>query len=41
VQSYIHAYRAATGIDLTGETVDATMPSALLRNRLAAQARTR
>jgi hypothetical protein len=41
VQSYIHGYRAATGVDLTGETVDATMPSRLLQNRLTAQARVR
>lgn len=41
VQSYIHGYRAATGVDLTGETVDATMPSRLLQNRLTAQTRTR
>jgi hypothetical protein len=33
VQSYIHAYRAATGVDLTGESVDTTMPSALLSQR--------
>jgi len=41
VQSYIHAYRAATGVDLTGETVDSTMPSRLLQNRLTAQSRVR
>jgi len=41
VQSYIHAYRAATGADLTADAVDSTMPSRLLQNRLAAQARTR
>ncbi len=41
VQSYIHAYRAATGVDLTAETMDSTMPSVLLRNRLTAQARVR
>jgi hypothetical protein len=41
VQSYIHAYRAVTGVDLTTDVVDTTMPSMLLRNRLAAQARTR
>ncbi len=36
VQGYIHAYRAVAGIDLT-ERADATMPSTLLRNRLATQ----
>ena len=41
VQSYIHAYRAATGVDLTSEAVDATMPSRLIQNRLTAQTRTR
>jgi hypothetical protein len=45
VQSYIHAYRAATGVDLTTETiaktVDSTMPSKLLQNRLMAQSRVR
>lgn len=41
VQSYIHAYRAATGVDLTADSVDATMPSKLLQNRLTAQARAR
>jgi hypothetical protein len=41
VQSYIHAYRAATGVDLTTENVDATMPSKLLQNRLTAQSRVR
>ena len=35
VQSYIHAYRAATGVDLTVEPVDTTMPGVLLRDRLA------
>ena len=29
IQRYVHAYRAATGIDLT-EDVDATMPSRLM-----------
>ncbi len=41
VQGYIHAYRAATGVDLAGETVnvdvDATMPSVLLQKRLTQQ----
>ena len=42
IQGYIHAYRSVTGIDLTavnvGGSVDATLPSVLLRKRLAAQA---
>jgi hypothetical protein len=33
VQSYVHAYRAATGADLTVEPVDTTAPSVLLRDR--------
>jgi hypothetical protein len=37
VQGYIHAYRAATGVDLSAEAVtdgiDATIPSLLLRRR--------
>jgi hypothetical protein len=38
IQGYLHAYRAATGVDVThGETPDATMPSALLQNRLETQ----
>jgi len=41
IQGYIHAYRAVAGVDLAAETVDtqvdATMPSVLLRSRLAAQ----
>jgi hypothetical protein len=41
IQGYIHAYRAVAGVDLAAEImdtqVDATMPSALLRRRLAAQ----
>lgn len=36
INSYIHAYRAVTGIDLN-ERAEATMPSTLLRNRLVAQ----
>ena len=32
IQRYVHAYRAATGVDLT-EGVDATMPSTLLARR--------
>jgi len=42
IQGYIHAYRSVTGIDLTavnvGGAVDATLPSVLLRKRLATQA---
>jgi hypothetical protein len=37
IQAYIHAYRAATGVDLTLEPVNATLPSVLLLKRLAAQ----
>jgi hypothetical protein len=38
IQSYIHAYRAVTGVDLsTSDGVDYTMPSVLLRKRLAMQ----
>jgi hypothetical protein len=40
-QGYIHAYRAATGVDLSVDGADAvsdaTLPSVLLRQRLAAQ----
>ena len=36
VQGYVHAYRAATGVDLT-EGVDATLPGLLLRQRLLPQ----
>lgn len=43
VQGYIHAYRAVTGVDLAAETVDtqvnATLPSVLLKKRLAMQSR--
>lgn len=36
VQSYIHAYRVATGVDLTNaDSPDATMPSVHLRQRLS------
>lgn len=38
LQRYVHAYRAATGVDLT-ERVDATMPSELLHRRLTPQRR--
>jgi hypothetical protein len=37
IQGYIHAYRAVTGVDLTGEPVNSTIPGILLRNRLASQ----
>jgi hypothetical protein len=44
VQGYIHAYRAATGLDLSidarNPAAEATLPSVLLRQRLAQQART-
>lgn len=43
VQGYIHAYRAATGVDLATDTVDirvdATLPSVLLKRRMALQQR--
>ncbi len=39
IQGYIHAYRAVTGADLTVDQVDVTMPSVLLRKRLAMQQR--
>lgn len=43
-QGYIHAYRAATGVDLSADVVmspgvDATLPSVLLRQRLEEQQR--
>ncbi|HXP41324.1 MAG TPA: hypothetical protein VN833_13750, partial [Candidatus Acidoferrales bacterium] len=37
IQGYIHAYRAATGVDLTSEPVNSTLPSVLLLRRLATQ----
>lgn len=38
IQSYIHAYRTVTGIDLTNpDTVDSTMPAVHLQKRLALQ----
>lgn len=38
IQGYLHAYRAATGIDLTNaDTVDATVPAVLLQKRLVLQ----
>ncbi len=44
VQGYIHAYRAATGVDLSADPivnarVDSTLPSVLLQKRLASQQR--
>ena len=39
IQGYIHAYRAVTGVDLTLESVDFTLPSVHLRKRLARQRR--
>ncbi len=43
-QGYIHAYRAATGVDLSADPtvnsrVDSTLPSVLLQKRLAGQRR--
>jgi len=43
-QGYIHAYRAATGVDLSADPtvnarVDSTLPSVLLQRRLATQQR--
>lgn len=37
IQGYIHAYRAATGVDLTSEPVNSTLPSVLLLRRMATQ----
>jgi len=38
IQGYLHAYRAATGIDLTNaDTVDATIPGILLQKRTVMQ----
>jgi hypothetical protein len=38
IQGYLHAYRAATGVDLTNpDTVDHTMPAVHLQKRLAVQ----
>ena len=40
IQGYLHAYRAATGIDLTNpDTIDTTMPAVHLQRRLAIQRR--
>ena len=42
IQSYLHGYRAVTGVDLTNpDTVDYMMPSAHLQKRLALQQRAR
>ena len=42
IQAYLHAYRAATGVDLTNpDTVDATVPAVLLQKRLLTQQRVR
>ncbi|HAV43249.1 TPA: hypothetical protein DCX15_04465 [bacterium] len=41
IQGYIHAYRAVTGVDLTSEPVDHTLPSVHLRNRFAIQRQSR
>jgi hypothetical protein len=38
IQRYIHAYRAVTGVDLSQEPVNATMPGLLLKRRLVNQA---
>lgn len=37
IQGYIHAYRSVTGVDLTLDMPDYTLPSVHLRKRLAAQ----
>ncbi len=43
IQGYIHAYRAATGVELGAQTVDtgvdSTLPSVLLQKRLSTQQR--
>jgi hypothetical protein len=42
IQSYLHAYRAAVGVDLTSsDAVDATIPGIHLQRRLEVQARVR
>ena len=41
IQGYIHAYRAATGVDLTSERVDSTMPALLLQKRRPQKAQAR
>ncbi len=37
IQGYLHSYRVATGIDLTADTIDATVPAVHLQKRIAAQ----
>ncbi|MBN9657231.1 MAG: hypothetical protein J0H49_03585 [Acidobacteria bacterium] len=39
LQAYMHAYRAATGVDLTVDPPDVTLPSVHLRDRFAMQAK--
>ena len=42
IQGYLHAYRAATGVELTStDNVDATIPAVHLQRRLAMQQRVR
>ncbi len=41
VQGYIHAYRAATGVELTSERIDSTMPAVLLQRRRPQQSMAR
>jgi hypothetical protein len=41
IQGYIHAYRAVTGVDVSSEPVNSTLPSVLLQQRLAQQPRHR
>ncbi len=42
IQGYLHAYRAATGVDLTNpDNVDATVPALLLQRRQGMQQRVR
>lgn len=38
ITTYLHGYRAVTGVDLSGDHVDFTPPSVHLRNRLSAGA---
>jgi len=41
IQGYIQAYRAVTGVDVSVEPVNSTLPSVLLRGRLAQQTKVR
>jgi hypothetical protein len=41
IQGYLHAYRAVTGVDISVEPVNTTLPSVLLRERLSQQQRLR